>query len=331
MQFLYPAFLFGLLALAVPVIVHLFYFRKFKTIYFTNVRFLKELKQETSARQKLKNLLVLLMRALAIAAMVFAFAQPFIPKGNVIKHGLKSVSIFIDNSYSMNATDKDLSLFEKAKFKAKELINGYKEEDNFQVLTNDFEGKHQRLMSKEDALAAIEELRPSPAVRNISDIMKRQQQVLNTSERSLKIAYILSDFQKNISDFVKDPATKTGDQLILRNLNFIGGRHVLMSYSLPLLTDLLQTMRDHPQLKIEVQGHICCERNGGDGYDYDTGTRDLSVQRAKFVCDYLIQNGIDPARLSYRGFGSSRKLYTDEINAEQQAANRRVEIKILNK
>ncbi len=137
--------------------------------------------------------------------------------------------------------------------------------------------------------------------------------------------------QKNISDFVKDPATKTGDQLILRNLNFIGGRHVLMSYSLPLLTDLLQTMRDHPQLKIEVQGHICCERNGGDGYDYDTGTRDLSVQRAKFVCDYLIQNGIDPARLSYRGFGSSRKLYTDEINAEQQAANRRVEIKILNK
>ncbi|HNE48945.1 MAG TPA: BatA domain-containing protein, partial [Saprospiraceae bacterium] len=145
MQFLYPAFLFGLLALAVPVIVHLFYFRKFKTIYFTNVRFLKELKQETSARQKLKNLLVLLMRALAIAAMVFAFAQPFIPKGNVIKHGLKSVSIFIDNSYSMNATDKDLSLFEKAKFKAKELINGYKEEDNFQVLTNDFEGKHQRL------------------------------------------------------------------------------------------------------------------------------------------------------------------------------------------
>ncbi len=213
MQFLYPAFLFGLLALAVPVIVHLFYFRKFKTIYFTNVRFLKELKQETSARQKLKNLLVLLMRALAIAAMVFAFAQPFIPKGNVIKHGLKSVSIFIDNSYSMNATDKDLSLFEKAKFKAKELINGYKEEDNFQVLTNDFEGKHQRLMSKEDALAAIEELRPSPAVRNISDIMKRQQQVLNTSDRSLKIAYLLSDFQKNISDFSNKP-----DSLIEYNL-----------------------------------------------------------------------------------------------------------------
>lgn len=137
--------------------------------------------------------------------------------------------------------------------------------------------------------------------------------------------------QKNISEFVNNPATKPGDQLILRNLNFIGGRHALMSYSLPLLTELLQTMREHPKLKIEVQGHICCERNGGDGYDYDTGTRDLSVQRAKFVCDYLIQNGIGPARLSYRGFGSSRKLYVDEINEVQQAANRRVEIKILSK
>ncbi|MBN8860910.1 MAG: OmpA family protein [Sphingobacteriales bacterium] len=137
--------------------------------------------------------------------------------------------------------------------------------------------------------------------------------------------------QKSITEFVKDPATKTGDQLILRNLNFIGGRHFPMQYSLPLLTELLATMKEHPQLKIEVQGHICCERNGGDGYDYDTGTRDLSVQRAKFVCDYLVKNGIDPARLSYRGFGSSRKLYVDEINEEQQTANRRVEIKIISK
>lgn len=201
MQFLYPAFLFGLLALAVPVIVHLFYFRRFKTVYFTNVKFLKELKQETSARQKLKNLLVLLMRCLAIAVLVFAFAQPFIPTGSAVKQGLKSVSIFIDNSYSMSAMDKEISLFEKAKIRAREIIQGYKDEDKFQVLTNDFEGKHQRLLSKEDALAMIDELKVSPAVRNMSEILKRQAQVLNTSDRALKIAYVISDFQKNISDF----------------------------------------------------------------------------------------------------------------------------------
>lgn len=213
MQFLYPAFLFGLLALAVPVIVHLFYFRRFKTIYFTNVKFLKELKQETSARQKLKNLLVLLMRCLAIAALVFAFAQPFIPTGSAVKQGLKSVSVFIDNSNSMSAMDKDISLFDKAKFRAREIIQGYKDEDKFQILTNDFEGKHQRLLSKEDALAAIDELKISPAVRNMTEIMKRQKQVLNTSDRTLKIAYVISDFQKNISDF--SPKT---DSLIDFNL-----------------------------------------------------------------------------------------------------------------
>lgn len=207
MQFLYPAFLFGLFALAVPVIVHLFYFRKFKTVYFTNVRFLKELKQETSARQKLKNLLVLLMRCLAIAALVFAFAQPFIPSGSVVKQGLKSVSIFVDNSYSMSSMSKEISLFDKAKIRAREILQAYKDQDNFQILTNDFEGKHQRLLSKEDALIMLDELKVSPAVRNISEVMKRQTQVLNTSDRSIKIAYILSDFQKNISDFT--PKTDT--------------------------------------------------------------------------------------------------------------------------
>lgn len=207
MQFLYPAFLFGLFALAVPVIVHLFYFRKFKTVYFTNVKFLKELKQETSARQKLKNLLVLLMRCLAIAALVFAFAQPFIPSGSVVKQGLKSVSIFVDNSYSMSSMSKEISLFDKAKIRAREILQAYKDQDNFQILTNDFEGKHQRLLSKEDALIMLDELKVSPAVRNISEVMKRQTQVLNTSDRSIKIAYILSDFQKNISDFT--PKTDT--------------------------------------------------------------------------------------------------------------------------
>jgi len=65
MQFLYPSFLYALLALAIPIIIHLFFFRRFKKVYFTNVRFLKEIKEETSARQRLKNLLVLLMRLLA--------------------------------------------------------------------------------------------------------------------------------------------------------------------------------------------------------------------------------------------------------------------------
>ena len=47
MQFLYPGFLFALAAIAIPIIIHLFNFRKFKKVYFTNVAFLKEIKHET--------------------------------------------------------------------------------------------------------------------------------------------------------------------------------------------------------------------------------------------------------------------------------------------
>jgi len=101
MEFLHPSFLWALLALAIPIIIHLFHFRRFKKVLFTNVKFLQEIKEETSSRSKVKNLLVLLSRLLAVAALVLAFAQPYIPQGKDIKKGNSAVSIFVDNSYSM--------------------------------------------------------------------------------------------------------------------------------------------------------------------------------------------------------------------------------------
>ena len=86
-------------------------------------------------------------------------------------------------------------------------------------------------------------------------------------------------------------------------------------------------MKENPKLKIEVQGHICCVYNG-DGDDLDTGERNLSVARAKAICDFLIKNGIDASRLSYRGFGSSKRLPNISIF---DSKNRRVEILILDK
>ena len=201
MQFLYPSFLWALLALIIPIIIHLFYFRRFKKVYFTNVKFLKEVKEETSARRKLRNLLVLLMRLAAIAMLVLAFAQPFIPQDTEVQKGDKSVSVFVDNSFSMNALSQDVPLIEKAKQRAREVVNAYSVEDRFQILTNDFEGRHQRLVSKEDALSLIDEIKTTPAVKEISKALTRQLQALNTSKLENKSAYVISDFQKNISDF----------------------------------------------------------------------------------------------------------------------------------
>jgi hypothetical protein len=200
MQFLYPSFLFALAALAIPIVIHLFYFRRFKKVYFTNVRFLKEVKEETSARKKLRNLLVLLMRCLAVAMLVFAFAQPFIPRDVEVRQGENAVGVFIDNSFSMSALSKDAPLMEKAKQRAREIVNAYSVEDRFQILTCDFEGRHQRLVSKEEALNLIDEIKISPSVRTLSHVLQRQQQVLGTSKTANQISYAISDFQANATD-----------------------------------------------------------------------------------------------------------------------------------
>ncbi len=201
MQFLYSGLLWALLAIAIPIIIHLFYFRRFKKVPFSNVRFLKEIKEETSTRSKLRNLLVLLSRILAIAALVFAFAQPYIPFGKKIQQGPKDVSIFIDNSFSMNALDSEVPLFEKAKQKAKDIVQAYGPASQFQILTHDFEGRHQRLVSKEEAIGLIEEIQQTPEVRPLSKVLTRQKAALNLRQNSTHTAYIISDFQKSITDF----------------------------------------------------------------------------------------------------------------------------------
>ena len=151
MQFIYPEFLFALSVLAIPIIIHLFNFRRFKKIYFTNVRFLKEIKQDTQSRSKLKHLLVLISRLLALTFLVFAFAQPFIPaKTNKVQSGTKRVSIYVDNTFSMDALGKNGSLLETAKKKAREIANAYKPSDEFQLLTSSFEGRHQRLVNRDE-------------------------------------------------------------------------------------------------------------------------------------------------------------------------------------
>lgn len=201
MQFVFPWFLTALLVLSIPIIIHLFHFRRFRTVYFTNVRFLREVKEESSSRQRLRNLLVLLSRCLALAALVLAFAQPFIPRSSEVKKGEKAVSVFIDNSFSMAALSQDLNLLEKAKQRAREIVQAYAPDDRFQILTNDLEGRHQRLVSRDDALRLIDEVRASPSVQPLSTVATKQGQTLATAKTPNRVAFLLSDFQRNVSDF----------------------------------------------------------------------------------------------------------------------------------
>ena len=214
MQFLFPSFLWALLALAIPIIIHLFHFRRFKKVYFTNVKFLKEIKEETSNRNRIKNLLVLLSRLMALAFLVFAFAQPILFDGEEVKAGRKAVSIFVDNSFSMNATRNNAALLTIAKEKARQVVQAYGESDEYQILTNELDGRQLNFFDKSTALTHIDEIITSPAVSDLELVRNVQKRTLSNKDNQ-KVAYIISDFQESISSF-KQPVDSTVEYNLLQ-------------------------------------------------------------------------------------------------------------------
>ncbi len=204
MVFAQPLFLFALSALTIPVIIHLFNFRKYKKIYFTNVRFIAEIKQETRKRSQLKHLLILFARLLAITCLVMVFAQPYLPSSLLQKQlkGSEAISIYIDNSFSMEALSSGGRLLDEAKNKAIEIADACKPSDLFQLLTADFEGKHQRFISRDEFKTLVEEVKISPAVRSLAEVMKRQEDMFSNVRSMNPVAYIISDFQRATSGFI---------------------------------------------------------------------------------------------------------------------------------
>ena len=114
---------------------------------------------------------------------------------------------------------------------------------------------------------------------------------------------------------------KAGEKLKIENLNFIVNTFAVVPESRGKMYELLLVLQHNPQLKIEIQGHLCC---------MPTDRLDLSTQRAKAIYNFLVSNQIYPARLTYKGFGSTQPIYPlPEKNEAERAANRRVEILIV--
>ena len=115
---------------------------------------------------------------------------------------------------------------------------------------------------------------------------------------------------------------KVGDKLVMNNLYFYDRSGIFVPESLPVMEELLEFMITHPKVKIEIQGHICCQL----GEDPE----DIALVRAISVHNYLVANDIDDSRLLYKSFGSTQPLHKiPERNEKERNENRRVEILIL--
>ena len=131
MQFKHPEILYFLFLLLIPILVHLFQLRKFKTEYFTNVKFLKELAIQTRKSSKLKKYLLLATRLFLLAFLIFAFAQPFF-KAKDSKNATNELYIILDNSFSMQAKGEKGELLKRA---VQDLLEQTPENANFSLIT----------------------------------------------------------------------------------------------------------------------------------------------------------------------------------------------------
>lgn len=121
---------------------------------------------------------------------------------------------------------------------------------------------------------------------------------------------------------------KPGETMVLDKIYFYPGRHMVRQESMPELEKLYNTLETNPNLKIQIEGHVCCV-NSVDALDEDTFELALSKNRARFIYDYLIKKGIAEERLRYRGFGKTKPAVKVERNEDDQNRNRRVEIRVL--
>lgn len=192
MSFAFPSFLWALSVLSIPVIIHLFDFRKSKKVYFSNNRLLKQIKQETTQQRRLKHWLVLACRLLFLFFLVVAFAQPFFPAKEQKTSG-HNVIIYLDNSQSMSSRVAEKTRgIDDGIARLREIINVFPLEARFKLITNDFAPFSNTFKTKSEIENLLSQLRLSSVARSFEEVKAR----MALDNLSLDVFWI-SDFQKS--------------------------------------------------------------------------------------------------------------------------------------
>lgn len=216
MYFANPYAFWGLLAIAIPILIHLFNFRRYQTIFFSNVKFLQDVYNETKQQSKLKHLIILSLRIITIVALVFAFAQPYIPNNSDnTAQTSPIIGIYIDNSFSTEALTQKTSVLEDEKNKVLEIVKNYPLSTRYFLLTNDINPKHSRLLSSNEIINEMEDIKTSTSSILMSDIYKILNERLSSVASSQKFIFLCSDFQKSTANLTTLSDTQNAIQTYL--------------------------------------------------------------------------------------------------------------------
>ncbi len=204
MTFLNPIVLLGLAAAGIPLIIHLFNFRRPQRIDFSSLAFVKELQQTTMRRVRIKQWLLLLMRTLALAALVLAFARPTLTGG--LAAGLTgivggdaaaAIGIVLDNSRSMDVRDTRGSVFAQSVEAANAIVRQADDDDTFILLTT--AGPASRLpisfSGKQGAIDFLAGAAPADGAEFMVESSLRMAAALGESPLLNKELYVVGDGQ----------------------------------------------------------------------------------------------------------------------------------------
>lgn len=183
------------LALAIPILIHLFNLRRYKTVFFPHTRFLKTIQLNSQKQSQIRYKVLLTLRLLFLASLILAFAQPFFNQGGKKDNNTLNV-IYIDNSASMTAKKGARTLLDVAKELAAQQIRNTDAGAKFLLLTNNRLNTY-NVLSATKALTELQQIDVSAGSITAKQVLESVENILrNESLRAANLFYY-SDFQQN--------------------------------------------------------------------------------------------------------------------------------------
>ncbi|MEN1785555.1 MAG: BatA domain-containing protein [Bacteroidota bacterium] len=205
MQFKYPEMLWALLALLIPIIIHLLRLRRFKKTAFTNVALLQKIVTESQKSQTLKKWLLLLTRLLLLAALIVAFAQPFKAQSEALR--AQEMVVYVDNSFSMLAKNEGMTLLDRA---IQDLIAVVPQDTKLSLFTNDQTFRNKTIKELQNPLLTLEAV---PKQLQYDQILLKANTLFTDANNVVKDFLVLSDFQR-VTNSSRDTTNKINVHLV---------------------------------------------------------------------------------------------------------------------
>jgi hypothetical protein len=192
-----PAFLAGLLAIAVPVVIHMIHRERRETLAFPSLMFLRKIPYRSVRRQKIRHVLLLLLRCVAIAIVVAAFARPFLQRrlaATAAANDNRELVILLDRSYSMGYGGR----WERARAAARTASRGIRAQDRVSLVT--FGASAAQIVSPTPALSRLDNtldtLEPGSEPTRYAAGLRLAAQIVASSDAARKEIVLISDFHK---------------------------------------------------------------------------------------------------------------------------------------